>query len=91
MLKNKKKPEYDIIQIIFKCCESEMYLIVQLTNYKRTYDQIDLIKKQTRALYRELVLFLRWINSFRYIPENESKQDVLGFNTSITRLNEDEV
>ena len=39
------KPEYDIIQIIFKCCESEMYLIVQLPNYKRTYDQINQIEK----------------------------------------------
>ena len=37
--------EYDIIQIIFKCYKSDMYLIVLLTNYKRTYDQIDLIKK----------------------------------------------
>ena len=39
------KSEYDIIQIIFKCCESEMYLIVLSPNYKRTYDQIDLIEK----------------------------------------------
>ena len=35
--------EYDIIQIIFKCCGSRMYLIVLLPNYKCTYDQIDLI------------------------------------------------
>ena len=46
MLKKKEiKPKYDIIQIIFKFCESEMYLIVLLPNYKCTYDQIDLIKK----------------------------------------------
>ena len=37
--------KYDIIQIIFKCGESDMYLIVQLPNYKRMYDQIDLIEK----------------------------------------------
>ena len=37
--------EYDIIQKIFKWCESEMYLIVMLLNYKHTYNQIDLIKK----------------------------------------------
>ena len=40
------KLEYDIIQIIFKCCESEMYLILLLPNYKRTYDQINMIKKK---------------------------------------------
>ena len=45
MLKKRNKSEYDIIEIIFKCCESEMYIIVLLPNYKRTYDQIDLIKK----------------------------------------------
>ena len=38
------KLEYDIIQVIFICCESNMYLIVLLPNYKRTYDHIDLIK-----------------------------------------------
>ena len=43
---NKKanNSEYDIIQRIFKWCESEMYLIVLLRNYKHTYDLIDLIK-----------------------------------------------
>ena len=45
--------------MIFKCCESEMYLIVLLPNYKRIYDLINLIKKWIRALYREFVLFLR--------------------------------
>ena len=61
-----------------------MYLIVLLPNHKRTYDQIDLIKKLIRALYHELVLLLRSKKSFRYIPENESKQDILGWNTSNT-------
>ena len=59
-----------------------MYLIVLLPKYKRTYDQIDLIEKQIRALYRELVLFLRYKNIFRYIPENGSEQDIVGWNTS---------
>ena len=45
MLKKGNNSEYDIIQIIFKCCESEMYLIVLLPNYKRMYDQINLIEK----------------------------------------------
>ena len=45
MLKKGNKSEYDIIQIIFKCGESEMYLIVLLPNYKRTYNQIDQIEK----------------------------------------------
>ena len=41
MLEKGNNSEYDIIQIIFKCCESEMYLIVLLPNYKRTYYQIN--------------------------------------------------
>ena len=45
MLKKGNKLEYDIIQIMFKFCESEMYLIVLLPKYKRTYDQINLIEK----------------------------------------------
>ena len=60
-----------------------MYIIVPLPNYKCTYDQIDLIEKQIKALYRKLVLFLRSKNSFRYIPGNESEQDILGWNTSM--------
>ena len=44
-MQKKIKLEYDIIKIIFKCCESDMYPIVQLPNYKRTHDQIDLIEK----------------------------------------------
>ena len=35
-----------MIQIIFKCCESEIYLIVLLPNYKRMYDQIDQIENK---------------------------------------------
>ena len=45
MQKKENNSEYDIIQIIFKWCESEMYIIVLLPNYKHTYNQIDLIKK----------------------------------------------
>ena len=37
--------KYDIIQIINKCCVSQMYIIVLLLNIKRMYDQIDMIKK----------------------------------------------
>ena len=37
--------KYDIIQIIFKCCVLQMYLIVLLPNIKRMYDQIDQIEK----------------------------------------------
>ena len=36
-----------------------MYLILLLPNIKHVYDQIGHIKKEIRALYRELVLFLR--------------------------------
>ena len=47
MLEKKgNKLEYDIIHIIFKCYESNMYLIVLLPNYKCTYDQIDLIQNK---------------------------------------------
>ena len=37
--------KYDIIQIIFKCCVSQMCLIVILLNIKRMYDQINMIEK----------------------------------------------
>ena len=37
-------PEYDIIQRILQWCESDMYIIVLLPNYKHTYDQIDQIE-----------------------------------------------
>ena len=46
MIKKEIKSKYDIKQIIFKCCESEMYLIVLLPNYKRTYDQINQIENK---------------------------------------------
>ena len=42
--------QYDIIQIIFKCCESDMCLIVLLPNYKRMYDHIDLIENKLELL-----------------------------------------
>ena len=59
-----------------------MYLIVLLTKYKRTYDQINQIEKQVKAIYHELVFFLRSKKVFCYIPENDSEQDFLGWNTS---------
>ena len=37
--------KYDKIQIIFKSCVSQMYLMVLLPNIKRTYDQINMIEK----------------------------------------------
>ena len=45
MLKKVNKSEYDIVQIIFKCCESYMYIIVLLPKYKRMYNKINLIEK----------------------------------------------
>ena len=42
------------------------------------YKQKKPVKKYVWALYHELVLFLRYINSFRYIPENEIKGGILG-------------
>ena len=38
--------KYDIIQIIFKCYVSLMYLIVLLPKIKRKYNQIDLIENK---------------------------------------------
>ena len=38
-------PKYDIIQIIFKCYVSQMYLIVIPPNIKFTYDQNNLNEK----------------------------------------------
>ena len=59
-----------------------IYHAVLIPNYNRTYDQSDQIKKYVRALYSELVLLLQSINIFRYIPDNESEQPVLGWNKS---------
>ena len=38
-------PKYDIIQIIPKCCVSQMYLILLSPHIKHTYNQIDLTEK----------------------------------------------
>ena len=47
MLKKKgNMSKYDIIQLIFKCCVSQMYLIVLLPKLKRMYDQIDRIENK---------------------------------------------
>ena len=37
--------KYDIIQRIFKCCVSQIYIIVLLSNMKRTHNHIGLIEK----------------------------------------------
>ena len=44
-MKKVNMSKYDIIQIIFKFCVSQMYLIVILPNIKRMYDQIGLVEK----------------------------------------------
>ena len=44
--------KYDIIQIIFKFCVSQMYLIVLLYKIKRTYDQINMIGVNLSSLSR---------------------------------------
>ena len=44
MLKKGNNSEYDMIQRIFKLCESQMYLTVLIPKYKHTYDQINQIK-----------------------------------------------
>ena len=45
MLKKGNILKYDIRQIIFKCCVSQMYFVVLLPNIKRMYNQINLIEK----------------------------------------------
>ena len=45
MIKILNKSKYTIIYIMFKCCVSQMYLIVLVPNIKCTYYQIDLIEK----------------------------------------------
>ena len=51
-------PKYDIIQEIFKCGVSKIYLILLLTNIKRTYDQIYLIKNKLE------LFILNWSYSY---------------------------
>ena len=46
MLQRKENiSKYDIIQITFKFCVSQMYLIVLLPNKKHTYNHINIIKR----------------------------------------------
>ena len=56
--------KYDVIQIIFKCCVSLMYLIVLLPKIKRKYNQIDLIENKLELFianwsysYEKLMVF----------------------------------
>ena len=43
--------KHDIMLIIFKCCVSKIYLVVLVSNLKRTDDQSNQIDKCIRALY----------------------------------------
>ena len=45
MQKKRNISKYDIRKIIFKCCVSQLYLIVLLPNIKCMCDQIDQIEK----------------------------------------------
>ena len=49
------------------------------------YKQKKQIKKYIWALYHKLVLFLRKIYSFWYIPENEIEGYILGWTLSIAK------
>ena len=43
--KNKNMSKLEIILIIFKCCESKIYIIILLPKLKCTHNQIDYIGK----------------------------------------------
>ena len=45
LAKKENMSKYNIIQIIFKCCVSKIYLTVLSHNIERVYDQIDMNKK----------------------------------------------
>ena len=45
LYKKEIKSKYDVKLIILKCRESDMYLIVLLPNYKRMYNQINLVEE----------------------------------------------
>ena len=68
-------------------CTSKIYRIVPKTNYKRMYDKRDQIKKLIRDIYQELVLFLKEIHDFLYIPENESVGGIMGWTKSTEAIN----
>ena len=62
------------------CMKDVSYSTVTYHKTHARSDRSD--RKKIRALHRKLVLFLQQINCSRYIPENESVGDFLGWNKS---------
>ena len=60
---------------VLKCC-----VIVLRPIFNTTYKGDIKVEIYMRALYHELVLFQQSRNFFRYVPENETKEEILGWN-----------
>ena len=60
----------------------KIYIIVLKPIFDTTYKGEIQFKIYTWALHHELVLFQQSTNCFRYVPENETKEDILVWNPS---------
>ena len=63
-------------------CVLKIYVIVLIPIFDYTYKGDIEVKIYMRALHHELVLFQQSSNCFRYVPENETEEDILGWNPS---------
>ena len=60
----------------------KIYVIVLRPIFNTTYKGEIQVEMYTRDLHHELVLFQKSRNCFRYLPENEIEEDILGWNMS---------
>ena len=60
----------------------KFYVIVLRPIFDTTYKGETQVKIYMRALRHELVVFQKIMICFRYVPENEIEEDMLGWNPS---------
>ena len=68
----------------------KFYVIVLILIFNTTYKGEIEIGIYIRDLHHELVLFQQSRNCFRYVPENDIEEDILGWNPSKVVLNFEE-
>ena len=67
---------------ILKQMSFKKYLILMRPIFNKTCKGKKKVEIYMQALYQKLVLFLQSKNCFCYVPENEIKEDILGWTTS---------
>ena len=63
-------------------CVLKIYVIVLRPIFDNTYKGEIEVEIYMRALHHELILFQQIRNCFRYVPENETEEEILGWNPS---------